>query len=80
MLSVWVSWWATVSNAEVVTTAVGVPCRSRATASWRLYDVQEPQSAEPVTTRSAAARRASTSGGAGLAAFAFRSKTTRATP
>ncbi len=59
------------AKAVVVTTAAGVPVRSSRTASWRLHDVHDPQSAEPVTTRSTPASAASTSGDAGLAAFAF---------
>ena len=70
--SVWASWCAKGSNAVVVTTAAGVPDRSSRTASWRLHDVHDPQSAEPVTTKSTPASAASTSGGAGVAAFTFR--------
>ena len=73
MPSVCASWWASVSNAVVVTTTAGVPARWRVTASWRLHDVQDPQSAEPVTTRSTSRSRARASGRAGVEEFAFRS-------
>ena len=73
MPSVCASWWASERKAVVVTTTAGVPARWSVTASWRLHDVQDPQSAEPVTTRSTSRSRVSTSGGAGVDEFAFRS-------
>ena len=62
MPSVCASWCARVSKAVVVMTTAGVPRRASVMASWRLHDVQDPQSAEPVTTRSTPASAASTSG------------------
>ena len=39
-------------NAVVVMSPAGVPPRASSSESWRLHDVQEPQSAEPAKTRS----------------------------
>lgn len=39
-------------NEVVVTISDGTPCFSRSTASWRLHDVQDPQSPKPVTAKS----------------------------
>ena len=59
-------------NTVVATRPTGVPCLASSIASWRLHDVQEPQSAEPArTTSHSFASSASISGGAGVDAFAF---------
>src|SRR5262249_47713961 len=54
-------------------TAAGVPSRWRATASWTLHDVHDPQSPDPAKTRShSLASSARSSGPAGLEAFRLR--------
>ena len=59
-------------NAVVAISPEGVPAFASSTASWRLHDVQDPQSAEPAkTTSHSFASSASSSGGAGVDAFAF---------
>src|SRR5262250_1398801 len=50
-------------------------------ASWRLHDVQDPQSADPAkTTSQSFARPARISGAAGVAALALRRRITALTP
>src|ERR1700741_2077330 len=62
-------------------TALGVPAFASSMASWRLHDVQDPQSAEPAkTTSQSFARPARISGAAGVAAFALRRRITVLTP
>ena len=81
MPSVCASWCASVSKAVVVTTTAGVPRRASVMASWRLHDVQDPQSADPVNTTShCLASSATISGGAGVEALALRRRTTCFTP
>ena len=59
----------------------GVPIFAISMASWRLHDVQDPQSAEPAkTTSHCLLSSAMTSGAAGVAAFALRIRTTALTP
>jgi hypothetical protein len=59
----------------------GVPLFASSTVSWRLHDVQDPQSAEPAkTTSHSLLSSAITSGAAGVAAFALRRCTTALTP
>ena len=56
-----------------VSTTVGIPRRSSSARSWRLHDVHEPQSAEPVSTRSAELAISSRSSGlAATAGFSLR--------
>jgi hypothetical protein len=63
---------ARVRKAVVVTIAAGTPALIISTASWRLHDVQDPQSPDPVITRSQArAISARISGVAATAACAF---------
>jgi hypothetical protein len=58
-----------------------VPAFATWMASWRLHDVQDPQSPEPVkTTSHSFASAATISGAAGVAAFAFLRCTTSRTP
>ena len=62
------SFWNTV----VEMSPAGVPCLATSSESWRLHDVQEPQSADPAKTTSHSFASASTiSGAAGVAALAF---------
>jgi hypothetical protein len=71
------SFWNTV----VEMSPAGVPCLASSSESWRLHDVQEPQSAEPAKTTSHSFAIASRiSRAAGVAAFAFFRWMTRATP
>ena len=59
----------------------GVPIFAISMASWRLHDVQDPQSADPVNTTShCLASSATISGGAGVEALALRRRTTCFTP
>lgn len=59
----------------------GVPIFATSMASWRLHDVQDPQSPEPVkTTSHSLASSATSPGGAGLEALALRRITTSPTP
>jgi hypothetical protein len=44
---------ANASNRSVAKTTVGKPFASSLAVSWRLHDVQDPQSAEPVKASSA---------------------------
>ena len=68
-------------NTVVPTSPDGVPAFAISMASWRLHDVQDPQSAEPAkTTSHSFAISTMSSGGAGVAAFALRRWITRATP
>ena len=58
------------ANLVVVTTTAGLPCFSNSTESWTLHDVQDPQSADPVMTRSTSfASRSNTSSLHGVAAL-----------
>ena len=60
-------------NTVVPTSPAGVPAFATSMASWRLHDVQDPQSAEPAkTTSHSLAISAISSGGAGVEALAFR--------
>lgn len=66
--------WLTARGWKAVVTMspAGVPPLASSTASWRLHDVQEPQSAEPAKTRSQAfASSSRISRAAGVEAFAF---------
>ena len=68
-------------NAVVPMRPAGVPIFAISIASWRLHDVQDPQSADPVkTTSHCLASSARISGGAGVDAFALRRRTTCFTP
>ena len=68
-------------NAVVPISAAGVPTFAISMASWRLHDVQDPQSAEPVNTTShCLASSAIRSGDAGVEALALRSRRTALTP
>lgn len=72
---------AIASNGCVQMAAATVPRCCSSAASWILHDVQAPQSPEPVnTTSQSLAIRAMSSGGAGVAAFAFRWIMTLAAP
>ena len=69
VISASASFWNTV----VVMSPAGVPPRASSSESWRLHDVQEPQSAEPAKTRSHALAIASMiSRAAPVEALAFR--------
>ena len=69
--------WKTV----VPMSPAGVPRLASAIVSWRLHDVQDPQSAEPAkTTSHAFASSSISSGDAGVEALAFLRCTTVATP
>ena len=60
-------------NTVVPTSPAGVPAFATSMASWRLHDVQDPQSAEPAkTTSHSFAIAAISSIGAGVEALAFR--------
>ena len=68
-------------KAVVAIRPAAVPPRASSMASWRLHDVQEPQSAEPANTMSQVLlSSAITSGAAGVEALALRRWTTEATP
>ena len=68
-------------NTVVPMSPEGVPSLATSSESWRLHDVQEPQSADPAKTRSHSLDRASMiSWAAPVAALAFRRITTRLTP
>ena len=68
-------------NTVVVISPAGVPAFANSSESWRLHDVQEPQSADPAKTRSHSLDSASMiSWLAPVAALAFRRITTRLTP
>src|SRR5262245_27557990 len=68
-------------NTVVPINPAGVPARASSTASWRLHDVHEPQSAEPAKTRSHVfASSARISGAAGVDALALRRRRTAFTP
>ncbi len=68
-------------NAVVPMRPAGVPTFAISMASWRLHDVQDPQSAEPAkTTSHCLAISAIRSGGAGVDAFALRRRRTAFTP
>ena len=61
--------WKTV----VPTSPAGVPAFAISMASWRLHDVQDPQSAEPAkTTSHSFASATMISGAAGVEALALR--------
>ena len=63
------------------TVMAAMPCFVISTLSWTLHDVQEPQSPEPVMTRSqVSASSRSIPAGAGIDALRLRIFTTRATP
>ena len=67
--------WLTASpwNAVVAMSPAGVPSLATSNASWRLHDVQDPQSPEPAkTTSQALASSAMISGAAGLDTVALR--------
>ena len=69
--------WKTV----VVISPAGVPAFASSSESWRLHDVQEPQSADPAKTRSHSFDSSSMiECAAPVAALAFRRITTRSTP
>jgi len=79
--------WAPISltaspwKAVVPMSPAGVPRFASAIVSWRLHDVQDPQSAEPAkTTSHALASSSISSGDAGVEALAFFRCTTAATP
>jgi hypothetical protein len=68
-------------NAVVAMRPAAVPPLASSMASWRLHDVQDPQSAEPAKTMSQVLlSSAITSGAAGVAALALRRCTTALTP
>ena len=68
-------------NAVVAMSPAGVPAFASSMVSWRLHDVQDPQSAEPAKTRSQCLPSSSiSSGAAGVAAFALRRCSTALTP
>ena len=68
-------------KAVVPMSPAGVPIFAISMASWRLHDVQDPQSADPAKTRSHSLARASMiSWAAPVAALALRRITTRSTP
>ena len=68
-------------NAVVAMSPAGVPAFASSMASWRLHDVQDPQSAEPAKTRSQCLPSSSiSSGAAGVDALAFRRCSTALTP
>lgn len=68
-------------NAVVAMSPAAVPAFATSTASWRLHDVQDPQSPEPANTMSHRfASSATRSGAAGVAAFAFLRWTISRTP
>jgi hypothetical protein len=68
-------------NAVVAMRPAAVPPLASSMASWRLHDVQDPQSAEPAkTTSQVLLSSAITSGAAGVAALALRRCTTAFTP
>jgi hypothetical protein len=68
-------------NAVVAMRPAAVPVLASSMASWRLHDVQDPQSAEPAkTTSQTLPISAMSSGGAGVAAFALRRCTIVFTP
>ena len=72
MPSAWSSLTASGWKAAVAISPAGVPPLASSTASWRLHDVQDPQSPEPAKTRSHAfASSSRISRAAGVAAFAF---------
>ena len=59
----------------------GVPAFASSIVSWRLHDVQDPQSAEPAkTTSHSFASSSMIAWAAGVDALAFRRCTTRSTP
>ena len=63
---------ASCRNASVTMTAVGTPRSSRATASCKLHDVQDPQSPIAVITASfSAAMRSSRAASAGREKLSF---------
>ncbi len=67
-------------NAVVPMRPAGVPSFATSMASWRLHDVQDPQSPDPASTTSHCfASSASVSGGAATDAFALRRRTTALT-
>lgn len=68
-------------NAVVAMRPAAVPLLASSMASWRLHDVQDPQSAEPAkTTSQVLLSSAITSGAAGVAALALRRCTMLRTP
>ena len=68
-------------NTVVVISPAGVPAFASSSESWRLHDVQEPQSADPAKTRSHSfASSSMIEWAAPVAALAFRRITTRLTP
>ena len=68
-------------NAVVAMSPAGVPAFASSMASWRLHDVQDPQSAEPAKTRSQCLPSSSiSSGAAGVEALALRRCSTAFTP
>ena len=68
-------------NAVVAMSPAGVPALASSMLSWRLHDVQDPQSAEPAKTRSQCLPSSSiSSGAAGVEAFALRRCSTAFTP
>jgi hypothetical protein len=68
-------------KAVVAMSPAAVPPLASSMASWRLHDVQDPQSAEPAKTTSHSLLSAAiTSGAAGVAALALRRCTTALTP
>ena len=68
-------------NAVVPINPAGVPAFAISIESWRLHDVQDPQSAEPAkTTSHSFAIATMISGAAGVEALALRRCTIFATP
>ena len=68
-------------KAVVAISPAGVPAFASSMVSWRLHDVQDPQSAEPAkTTSHSLLSDAITSGAAGVEALALRRCTTALTP
>lgn len=68
-------------NTTVAISPDGVPRLATSRESWRLHDVQEPQSADPEKTRSHSfASSSMIEWAAPVAALAFRRITTRLTP
>ena len=68
-------------NTVVPIRPAGVPAFAISIESWRLHDVQDPQSAEPAkTTSHSFASATMISGAAGVDALALRRCTIRVTP
>ncbi len=73
--------WPSVPKAVEHTVTAMRPRFAASTLSWTLHDVQDPQSPDPVMTRShSRASAAMTSSGAGTEAERFLRFTTRAAP